>query len=63
MPRKSTPETSPERREALDADLKAMYRALESRRVPDRIRSVADQIAEASGPDVAETPARRRGRR
>ena len=34
------------RREALDKDLKGMFRALEDRPLPDRVRSVVDQMDE-----------------
>lgn len=35
-------------RAALDKDLKGMFRALEARPLPDRLRSVVDQLDEGA---------------
>jgi len=41
-------------KQALDKDLKGMFRALEARPLPDRLRSVVDQLDEgAARPEPA----------
>ena len=45
--------------EALDAALKGMFKALENRALPDRIRSVVDQMDE--GETQRKPPEKKRG--
>ena len=42
-----------EKAAALDKGLKGMFRALQDRPLPDRLRSVVDQLDEGAGAPVA----------
>lgn len=46
----------PDKAETLDKDLKAMFRALQGRALPDRIRCVVDQVFS----DETPVPAKKR---
>lgn len=49
-----------EKKTAVEQDLKAMFRTLEARPVPDTIRSVVDQLDEGD-PKATSKPSRKRG--
>lgn len=48
-----------ERAAALDASLKGMFRALQARPLPDRLRSVVEQLDDGSPAAPSAAPARK----